>query len=224
MKDKFCPKCGKEADRLFEGTCVDCFMKRKVAIKVPEEIAIKVCKYCGRYFLGNSIGGKAMDVIGQAVEKIFNVGKRNLKSLKYRIEDGKLRVSVKFDFGGLQKSEEHDIDIKEIPFVCQYCSMAETHYYNSIIQVRAPAEKMGKIMEDVRMIMGRHKADRLAFISEIKLVKYGADIYIGSKDAAWKVAKYLKKKFNAGIKYTKKVSGKKLGKTISKDTILIFIR
>jgi len=224
MKDKFCPKCGREAEKLFEGMCTDCYLSKKTTINLPAGISVKACKYCGRYFREGKVGGRIAEVIEKDVRDMFESKKRNVKSLVYKIKDGKVHVSVKFDFGGVQKSEEHALDIIEDSFVCQYCSMAETHYYNSIVQIRAPAAKMEKIMQDVRSVMSRLKADRLAFISQIKPMKYGVDLYIGSKGAATKIAKHMKRRFKAELRCTKKVSGKIKGKTISKDTILIIVR
>jgi nonsense-mediated mRNA decay protein 3 len=224
LKTKFCPKCGREADRLFDGMCLDCFFEKKGVAKIPAEIVVNRCKYCGRYFARNLMGERVEDVIDTTVKKMFNAGAKHVKVMNYRVRNGKVYVSLKLDFDGAQKSEEHVIEINEHPVACQYCSMAETHYYNAILQIRAPAELIDEILEEVINIVNRMKSDRFAFISKIKRVKYGLDIYIGSKVVAAKIGKYLKNRFNAETKTTRKISGRKKGREVYKNTILILIR
>lgn len=55
MRDKctkFCPKCGKQTDELFNSLCEDCF-KRAIKLIEPAGISQSICKTCGCYFKGN---------------------------------------------------------------------------------------------------------------------------------------------------------------------------
>jgi nonsense-mediated mRNA decay protein 3 len=226
LKKKFCPKCGREADKIFDGMCAQCLFEKKRKVRIPSEIVVNRCKHCGKYFSGKRASNKIRDILDPNIRKIFRLAKSKedgIKSMNYRIGDGKVYVSLKYDFNGIQKSEEHEIDIIEKLKVCHYCAIAGTRYYNAILQIRAPEEKIERIVMDARSRIAEIKSDRMAFISEVKKVRNGADMYIGSKAAAKRVARAIKRKFNAETKLTRKLAGRKMGKKVYRDTILILI-
>ncbi len=226
MKKKFCPKCGREADKIFDGMCVDCLFEKKRTIKIPSKIIVKKCKRCGKYFLGKIKSERIEDIVDPEIKKILNSAKlaeSGIKYMNYRVADGKVHLSLKFDFNGIQKSEEHEIEIEEKMKTCQYCAMSGTRYYNAILQIRAPEEIIDEALKEVIKRVAEMKSDNLAFISDIKKQRSGVDVYIGSKAAARKAARALKSRFNARLKVTREMGGKKMGKQVYRDTILILI-
>jgi nonsense-mediated mRNA decay protein 3 len=226
LKKKFCPKCGREADKIFDGMCAECLFEKKRKVNIPSEIVVNRCKHCGKYFSGKNVSDNIRGIIDSEMRKIFRLAKSRedgIKNMNYRIVNGKVYVSLKFDFNGIQKSEEHEIEIVEKLKVCHYCAIAGTRYYNAILQIRAPEDMVEKIVDEARGRIAEIKSDRMAFISEIKKVRNGADVYVGSKAAARKVARTIKRKFNAETKLTRKLGGRKLGKKVYRDTILILI-
>lgn len=226
LKKKFCPKCGREADKIFDGMCAECLFEKKRKVRIPSEIIVKRCKHCGKYFSGKRASDKIRDILDPKIRKIFRLAKSKedgIKSMNYRINNGKVYVSLKYDFNEIQKSEEHEIEIVEKLKVCHYCAIASTRYYNAIVQIRSPEEMVERVVDEARDRISEIKSDSMAFISEIRKVKNGADIYIGSKAAARKVARAIKRKFNAETKLTRKLGGRKMGKKVYRDTILILI-
>ena len=226
MKNKFCPKCGKEADKIFDGMCINCLFEKKRTIKIPSIFFVKRCKRCSKWFLGKIKSERIEDIIDPEIQKILNSAKSaesGIKYMNYRVADGKVYLSLKFDFNGIQKSEEHEVEIKEQVKTCQYCAMAGTRYYNAILQIRGPKEIIGEALKEVIKRVAEMKSDNLAFISDIKKMKRGADVYIGSKVAARKASRALKSRFNAKLRITREMGGKKLGKQVYRDTILILI-
>ena len=227
LKTKFCPKCGREADRLYDGMCVGCFFE-KHSIEVPERVVVKRCKYCGKYFLGRTAYSRLEDVINNELKKILGAEKSvtmkmGIKSINYRVANGKAHVSLKFDFEGIQKSEEHQIKIDERAMTCEQCALAGAHYYNAILQIRVPDKIMDAVLNEVRKRVESMKSDRLAFITDVNSVKGGVDVYIGSKGAANRIARAIKDKFGAHLTNTRKIGGAKDGKNVYRDTILILI-
>lgn len=219
IKKKFCPKCGQEADKLLDGMCIDCFFK-KHSIEIPK-IVVKRCKRCGRYFSGKMASDKLTEIIDAEIEKI-----NGIKDVHYKISNGKVYISLKLEFLGLQKSEEHKIAILEKPIICQRCAMIGTKYYNAILQIRAPDLIVNDILDTVKKKISTSRSE-MAFISQVKRVKGGLDVYIGSKSAAAKAARTVKekfKRFDVKIKVTRKLWGRKRGKNVYRDTILIILR
>lgn len=146
-----------------------------------------------------------------------------IKNINYRVDNGKAHVSLKFDFGGIQKSEEHQIKIDERAMTCEQCALAGAHYYNAILQIRAPDKIMDTVLREVRKKVESMKSDRLAFITDVNSVNGGVDVYIGSKGAANRIARAIKDKFGAHLTNTRKIGGVKDGKNVYRDTILILI-
>ncbi|MGC9079252.1 MAG: NMD3-related protein [Nanopusillaceae archaeon] len=45
---KICPACGRETDKLYEGLCLECYIKYKKEKEEEKERVVHVCRYCGR--------------------------------------------------------------------------------------------------------------------------------------------------------------------------------
>lgn len=54
--EKFCYKCGaleEEKGPFIEGLCQDCFLAENPLLKIPEDLELKICQYCGAYYQEN---------------------------------------------------------------------------------------------------------------------------------------------------------------------------
>jgi NMD protein affecting ribosome stability and mRNA decay len=75
---KFCPKCGKKTDELFDSLCQACFTKGIKLIdteKLAIPIRVNVCEICGGYFKGKGAGKERTSI----EEVVTDVGEKRAK-------------------------------------------------------------------------------------------------------------------------------------------------
>jgi nonsense-mediated mRNA decay protein 3 len=222
MRKKFCPKCGKEVEKLYGKLCRDCFLGSIAELKIPSKIVVKECKDCGRIYFDDSY----TDTVEESIDKILSkiLEKPQIESASYRVEGDRIHVTLNLQYGDLKKSEERTILLLLKKITCKPCSMKNVGYHRSIIQLRVPERLMESIIEDIRgQVENLRKHDKLSFISKIDRKKEGTDIYLGSKSAASHIVKNIKNQFKAKIKVTAKQAGFVNGRKVYRDTILISI-
>ena len=221
MRKKFCPKCGREVEKLHDGLCEKCFLE-KTKLEIPEKIALKECKRCGKIYFDKNSAETVEGAVDKVLTKILE--KPDIQSATYRIKGDKIHVALNLKYGDLEKPEERIILFVLKKITCKSCSMVAVGYYQSIIQLRVPEKLIEKIVEDMQQqVENFRECDAMAFISKIERKKEGVDIYIGSKSVAKKLAKCIKTKFKAKIKISNKLGGFVDGRQVFRDTILISI-
>jgi nonsense-mediated mRNA decay protein 3 len=221
-KGKFCPKCGRTVDVLYEGLCKDCFKELMSPSEIPEKLTVGTCKMCGYIYLGE----KKFDTVEQAVESFLQeiLEQKEIKSATYRIANGNLFVTISMKADDVEKEIEKRIDLVNKAITCRFCNLKKSSFYNATIQLRSPKEMEDKLLSDIeRKMQELSRDDNYAFISGTEKLKEGIDLLVGSKDAAGEVAKFMKNKYNAKIKISRKLSGLMQGKKVYRDTILISI-
>lgn len=222
-RGKFCPKCGKETEVLYKGLCSDCFLKEfNLADKIPEKIVLGTCKVCGNVYLKEGKFSTVEEAIENLLEKILR--QKEIRSATYRIGGNSLFLTIEIEFEGLQKKIESEIPIVNKTITCRFCNLQKASYYNVTIQVRVPKNMEEKIVGDIEREIARiNKYDNFSFISGINNLKEGVDIMVGSKSAAEHVVNYLKRRYNAKTKISRKLYGLIEGKKSYRDTILVSI-
>jgi nonsense-mediated mRNA decay protein 3 len=223
MRKKFCPKCGKITEKFYKNLCRDCFLE-KVSVKeeIPSKIVIKRCKLCGKFYVKK----RAVESLENSIDTILSelLEQPEIHSATYRIENKNVHINLTLKILGLEKKEEKvsSLIIKNI--ICKACSMRSTGYYQALLQIRLPKNLKDIVLKEVKtQIDFLNKYDRLAFISKLDKKPKGVDIYIGSKSSAMQIARYLKSRFKAKIKISRKLSGSIRGKRVYRDTILVSI-
>jgi nonsense-mediated mRNA decay protein 3 len=223
MKKKFCPKCGKTVEKIYDNLCKDCFLLRvSFAGKLPDKIIVRRCKSCEKIFVGK----KTANTVENAIDLILSdlLKQPEIHAATYRVVGSKVYINLTLKVNDLQKTEEKisNLIIKNI--FCQHCHMKSTGYYQSILQLRVPSNLLSIVLAEVEnQIEAFNQYDNLAFISKIDKRPEWIDVYIGSKRVAKQISKYLKNKFKASIKISRKLSGYISGKKVYRDTILIEI-
>jgi len=221
MRKKFCPKCGREVEKLYESLCEKCFLG-KTKLEIPEKIVVKECRNCGKIYFEKDSAESIEGMVDKTLSKILE--KPDVESASYRIEGDKIHVTLNLKYHDLEKSEEKTILLISKKITCESCSMKAVGYYQAILQLRVPEKLLDVIIEDVKnQIDLFRKYDTLSFISKIEKKKNGADVYIGSKSVANNIAKNIKTKFGAETKLSSKLSGLISGRKVYRDTILISI-
>lgn len=222
-KGKFCPKCGKSVTKLYNGLCADDFLKT-ISFKkmIPERIVVKQCKICGNFYVDKYSAATLEGAVDIFLQKILK--EKLVQSATYRIEGKKIHIALTIVYEDLESKEEFERELVVKQIVCESCSMKNSGYFNSILQIRVPEKIMQVIIDDIlTQIDLMHNYNPMAFVGKVEKRKEGIDFYIGSKNAAEHIAKDLKFKYGAEIKKTYKQSGYLSGKKIYRDTILVRI-
>jgi len=203
--------------------CADDFLKTiSFEDLVPDRIILKQCKSCGKFYVekysATTLEG-AVDIILQKVLK-----ERIINSATYRIEGGKIHITLKLAYDDLVREEEFIRGLVVKNIICKSCAMKNSGYFNSILQIRVPENILQIIIDDIltQIDLMRNYND-MAFIGKVEKKKEGIDFYIGSKDVADQIAKNLRLKYDGEVKKTSKQSGYLNGKKIYRDTILVRI-
>ena len=223
MKKKFCPKCGKSIEKIYGSLCKDCFLlKVSFAEKLPDKIILRRCKSCDKIFVGK----KTTNTVDNAMDLILSdlLKQPEIHSATYRISGSKIYINLTLKVDDLEKTEQKILNLIVKNIFCEYCSMKLTRYYQSILQIRAPINMFDEILDDVQeQIDFLNQHDNLAFISNVERKPGWVDLYIGSKRAATQISKFLKGKFKANIKISRKLTGYISGKKVYRDTLLVTI-
>ena len=220
---KFCPKCGKEIEKFYEGLCKDCFTSIYFEkIKELKKAEIYKCKVCGRYSLTKKQLFNSLDeAINHFVKHSKNLKIKNFQR-DFEIQNGFIKIFWKEDSETIFSK---DLRIKIKPFKCRYCQMMLSGYRQAIIQIRTKKVENEKILEEIlKTIDERNKHDFLSFVSKIERKKSKIDVYIGSKKSAYLAIRRIKSKFpdvDFKIKVSKKLMGYKKGRRLYLDTISI---
>lgn len=221
---KFCPKCGKETDKFFENLCKDCFLE-ELSVKefLQRSITVHVCSECQRYVAGNKLTFSFDEALKRKLKDLLK--ERSVERVDYVAVANRIELKVFLNKHGLRKVETFVIPFYEKKILCKFCNMKRTGYHNAILQITAPEklhDEVEALVEEVVSVMMR--SDNLAFISGKTRSKHGLEFKIGSKSAAMKVVKMLKREFGGEMKLSRKLVGRKKGKDLYRLTIFLRIR
>lgn len=202
---KFCPRCGREVKKLYDGLCARCYVETHEVL--PKKIELKRCKVCKKYFVGN----KAFERIEPAVELLLR------KYLRDRFDNVYFRVSnnqVVVHIDGAEVVSQ----IKLKWFVCERCKKREREV--AVIQVRGNVETVKKILNEIERLVSSSR-DKTLKIIKIKEMKNGYDIHLSSKRSIRRIVKLIKDKYNIEVKTSRKLMGMKDSRKVYKDFILV---
>lgn len=225
MKSKFCANCGRETEELYDSLCKKCLKERKDLVEVPGKLEVEACKDCGRV----KISGEWKELsLEEAIEKILKksvetAGEGSVTSLMVEVyeEGSRVVVSIEGEVNGMEMEEEREVKIEMDKTTCDICSKRRGGYFEAVVQIRDG----GNIEEALEISEGTLKnlSDRKGFISDVKEVENGVDIYLGSKSAAKKIAKNISENFETERKSAKSLQGEKDGQRIYRSTYLVRI-
>ena len=218
MGRKFCPKCGKETEEFFENLCGKCFLETlDIDKKLEEKLQVKMCRECGKFFLNNLRFDSLGELIQYHYEKIFKKEKF-VDKVFFEIDGRNLYLTIKMKAGKDEREVVKEVRLMIKKILCKTCWMKKTGYHQGILQVRG---KIGKEVqtEIERIVETFAKRDPLAFISGFEQLENGFDMKIGSQKLLMYLASFLKRKYGAKIKISKKLTGMKRGKRVYKVTV-----
>jgi len=222
---RFCPKCGKKTDELFDSLCKECFTKDIRLIETDElEIRVSVCENCGGYFKGKgkertSIEEVVVDSVRKEIRKRYGYeGKVEVAELGKEIKADENRASVSLDvkaeIKGVEIEERGEVEVIFKKETCDRCSKIAGGYYVGIVQIRAE----DRIPTDEELAMAEEIAysslGEEDFVSEERTLKEGLDIYVSSMDCGRRISRWIVKKLGGSFSESRKLYGRKDGRNI----------
>lgn len=189
-----CPLCGKKSEiGMF---CQECYLRKNLKIELPTVIGLSYCNRCDSYLLdGRWV--KGLDE-GTAVRRAVEASlKTNMKGversglIKIYIEARQKEyvATARAAFEGTSVEKSTIVRLRKI--ACSDCSRMAGGYYEAVIQLRGGISK--KQVDDIVNRVGKHK-DKFAFVTDIRKVPGGYDLYLGSKKSAEKIVGEFKGK------------------------------
>lgn len=218
-----CPYCGRLVDRLIEGMCEDCYVERHPLVALKERKALR-CKYCGAWFLrGKWMKSKnpAELFIRFLMEKGSVNGIIEKVELDEREEGAVAQVTVR---GSPHQSIApriiaYEVAVEYIYDVCTSCREFLSRREVALVQIRSTPRALDdltkkKILNIIEQEIFKLKDKKIGFISNVKQLKSGFDIYTTSANLARHLAYAVHSQLPSHIIETAKVAGIKDGRKI----------
>lgn len=199
----FCPRCGSETKKLFNGFCLECLLADKKVFSLPEKIEVEVCSRCNRMrvrgkWVAYSDGALLSLVKSESTFKGLELPKLVLRGVELNDKLGVIMLGVEGKVGGEELSLERIVTLKILRVTCPSCSRVSGGYFEAILQGRfepkTPKKKIDEKLSEIRAFLKKNEEDdALSRIVKIQFVNNGFDLSIGSKRAAKKAASFFEK-------------------------------
>ncbi len=233
-----CLKCGEPSSE--EGLCRRCTLQSAKLLSCPNLVEVTICSVCGaRLERGKwKITNAERDIEEQASEAVCNsvcvhedfkdpkidVHLSNRGSTRYLA-----RVTLNGNFMGESLVERCEIPVRIKRVACERCSRVAGKYFESTVQVRGSISRplTDREMEECRRMAlsmadaGYRSGDQLSFVQDIKDVKGGIDIILGSTQLGRHIARAIYERFGGKLNESSKLVGKKDGRDVYRSTILV---
>jgi len=232
----FCPRCGREDEELYKGICRLCFVKEAQLIKIPSNIEITICAHCNSLLKGIKWEDSELSeeklvkrAVKENIEKFPYVNSLDLsvQILTVKGTNFECIAHANGNVMGTNISEDHRINVKIKRGMCPDCSRYASGYFESVIQIRAdkrfPSSKELQTIDNIIKTKTRILSvkNRMAYISNVAIIKEGVDYYIGSYKAAKKLASAIKDVMGGVIQESPRLVGR--DKSRGKDLYRIWI-
>jgi len=231
-----CVDCGKETDKLYGGSCAECYLKAHKLVSVPDFIGLMICTYCSaRECNGGWIDGTMDEAISASAESSI-IASKEVSSCSAAVEAKQrdrslydLKITVNGLVMDIPFTEQYNATLRVTRSVCDRCSKYAGGYFEAIVQLRAknrqPGEEEVKTASEVaaKTVESMQRSDRDTFLSKVEEVKGGVDFYLSSQGAGTVVSKALLSRFGGAHQSSAKLVGMKEGVDTYRVTHLVRI-
>ncbi|HUS74580.1 MAG TPA: 60S ribosomal export protein NMD3 [Methanothrix sp.] len=231
-----CPRCGLPT---VDGLCRQCTLERTKLVSCPGQVEVVICSVCG----SQQAKGKWQLPDNRSLEELAHQAAMDALLLHKELVEPKIefdlrkvgatrylsKININGSFKGQSISEQCEILVRIKLVACDRCSRMAGKYFQSTVQLRGnivrsmtPQEieeckKMARDMAD----SGYHGGDQLSFIQEMKEVKGGLDIVLGSTQLGRRMARAFVERFGGKLLETAKLVGKKDSRNVYRSTLLV---
>jgi nonsense-mediated mRNA decay protein 3 len=231
-----CPKCGMPAE---EGLCRQCTRDSTKLITCPDMVEVVICSVCssrqtkGKWQLPEDrpleelASSAAVDALWfhkEFCQPDVEIILRKIGATRYLA-----KMDINGSFRGQSINEQCEIPVWIKLVACDRCSRMAGKYFQSTVQLRGNSirsmsaqeivecKKIARSMAD----SGYHGGDQLSFIQEMKEVKGGLDIILGSTQLGRRMARVFQERFGGRLLETCKLVGKKDSRDVYRSTLLV---
>ena len=218
-----CPYCGRLVDRLIEGMCEDCYFERHPLVVLREKRALK-CKYCGALFIrGKWVRGKTL---AELFTKFLSE-KGEVKGVieKVEVEENEEGMIGKITVRGSPheliepRIATYEVAVEYVHDICVSCREMLSKKEAAVVQIRStpwPLDELTKkkILSIIEQEILKLKEKRVGFISDVKQLKNGFDIYTTSANLARHLAYVIHNQLPSYVIESAKLVGMKDGRKI----------
>ncbi len=231
-----CHRCGLPTD---EGLCRQCTLEKTTLVSCPDQVEVVICSVCGarqakaRWLLPDSRSVEeqahqaAIDALclhKELAEPQIELDLRKVGATRYLA-----KININGSFRGQSISEQCEIPVRIKLMACDRCSRMAGKYFQSTVQLRGNTVRSmtqreieeGKKTAQDMADSGYHGGDHLSFIQEMKEVKGGLDIILGSTQLGRRMARAFVERFGGRLLETAKLVGKKDSRNVYRSTLLI---
>lgn len=230
-----CVDCGRKTEKLYDGSCAECYLRRHKLISLPEYLDITICAHCDSYkHKERWIDGTVDDAINAAIQDNISVSEDVRYSFSFEKNEldknlFELAITVKGLVFDISFEEKYSANLRVSINVCDRCSRYRGGYFESIVQFRArrrhpSKEEIEEAISTVReALKPLQESDRNAFIADMEEVKGGVDFYLGTQGAGSVAARALLSSFGGAHQTSAKMAGYKGGIRQYRTTHLVRI-
>ncbi len=221
-----------------EGLCRTCTIQSAKLLSCPDLVEVTICSICGSRLERGKWKITDSDTEQQASEVVCNSLCIHKEIVDPRIDiklgnRGSTRYLAKVMLNGMflgeQVEESCEIPVRIKRIACERCSRIAGKYFEATVQVRGTSSRLlsKKEAEECKSIAssladsGYKNGDQLSFIQDIKEVKGGIDIILGSTQLGRHIARAITDRFGGRIQESCKLTGKKDGNDIYRTTVLV---
>ena len=230
----YCVDCGKDKPIFRDGSCLDCYLKNHQFIHGPDVFHIPVCNYCDGYKYKNTWKNDSFeDVVKRYVKNAFTFSPE-LKDSKIMLDchDEEDNIFCKVTFvskiDNETVSEDHYVEIRLKPNVCDICSKQFGGYHEAILQIRSSEKKMSEQQKqsieqflDTIVHSMQKQGNRKLFVTDKNYEKTGVDYLLSDKQAAASIIKKAQEAFCGEITVSSSNVGMNDGKQVYRMTYLL---
>jgi len=231
-----CPRCGQPADL---GLCPQCALDLAELFHLPNLVEVTLCSVCG----SRQIKGKWQHPDDRSLEELASQAAVDAIWLHEEFREPKIEIDlrqigatrylakadIKGAFRGRRVEEHCEIPVRIKLVACDRCSRMAGKYFQSTVQVRGnrardltqheieQCKSIARSMADA----GYRNGDQLSFIREMREVKGGLDIVLGSTQLGRHMARAIYERFGGRLLESCKLVGKKDGRDVYRSTLLV---
>jgi len=216
----FCVECGKEVDKTVHGLCMECFLRDRQLVSLPDHVDLVICAQCGEFFYhGDWSVMKAEDAIAMAVRDQVEVIKEarvvDAEATLTPLDEYNYSVTLtcKVDIDGFVTGAAATTVLRIKNGVCKRCSRKSGQYYEAILQIRSTAKNLDKGLQDEVLARVENQVDttaqrdRDAFITKMMIVPGGVDVYLSEISMGRALVKLLGDEYCAETNESAKLVG-----------------
>jgi len=187
----FCVECGKETDQTVRGMCMECFLKDRLLLSLPDHVDLFTCTACGQFFRHGEWASSETEkaIIAVAKEQLSCVKEGRIVSTDSSVESlddynymVTLTCNIEIEDFTTRAMASTIVRIKNT--VCKICSRRTGNYYEAILQVRTmdkdlPSDLQDEVLAKVEKFVDEAAStDANAFITKMEIVQGGVDVYL----------------------------------------------